>query len=179
MQDKIHQIGTDLNNPALETASVYSIGGSGRQYEISTTETNRLVVDMTLPPAGTQSVDEVTGAIRKAQGQFAGTLTNLLVTQSAGKVVVSTSQMNQSLVTDVLASAFPDANFAEPKVDEVVNNAILTAFANQLEIQQDLKPTIVSAQKIAEDVIASYPELIDFLGGIRIECEIENAATAG
>ncbi|MBL7187890.1 MAG: protein translocase subunit SecD [Phycisphaerae bacterium] len=184
VQDKIQQIGKypDNANPALATASVYSIGESGRQYEISTTETNRLFVDVTLAQAGAQSVDELTGAIRKAQGQVAGTLTNLLVTQnadSAGKVVVSTSQMNKSLVTDVLTTAFPDANLSEPKVDEVVNNAILTAFVNQLEIQQDLKPTIVSAQKIAEDVIASYPELIDFLGGIRIECEIENAATAG
>jgi len=184
VQDKIQQIGKDPDNPnlALSTASVYSIGESGRQYEISTTETNRLFVDVTLGQAAAQSIDELTGAIRKAQGQFAGTLTNLLVTQNAnstGKVVVSTSQMNQSLVTDVLTAAFPDANLSEPKVDEVVNNAILTAFVNQLEIQQDLKPTIVSAQKIAEDVIASYPELIDFLGGIKIECEIENAATAG
>ncbi len=184
VQDKIQQMGKDPDNPnpALSTASVYSIGESGRQYEISTTETNRLVVDVTVGQAGAQSIDELSSAIRKAQGQFAGTLTNLLVTQnanSAGKVVVSTSQMNKSLVTDVLTTAFPDANLAEPKVDEVVNNAILTAFANQLEIQQDLKPTIVSAQKIAEDVIASYPELIDFLGGIKIECEIENAATAG
>jgi SecD/SecF fusion protein len=184
VQDRIQQIGKDPDNPnpALSTASVYSIGESGRQYEISTTETNRLIIDVTLGQAGAKSIDELTGAIRKAQEQFAGTLTNMLVTQnanSAGKVVVSTSQMNKSLVTDVLTAAFPDANLSEPKVDEVVNNAILTAFVNQLEIQQDLKPRIVSAQKIAEDVIASYPELIDFLGGIKIECEIENAATAG
>ena len=183
VQDKIQQIGRDPDNPnpALATASVYSLGESGRQYEISTTETNRLVVDMTLGQAGAQSIDEITSAIRKAQGQVGGTLTNLLVTQNAdstGKVVVSTSQMNQSLVKGVLSAAFPDATLFEPKVDEVVNNAILTAFSSQLEIQQDLKPRIVSTQKIAEDVIASYPELIDFLGGIKIECQIENAATA-
>ena len=182
VQDKIHQIGTDRNNPALETASVYSIGESARQYEISTTETNKITVEVTLPQAGAQSIDELTGAIREAQKQFAGGLTNLLVTQDANaatKLVISTSQMNQSLVKDVLATAFPDANLAEPTVDEVVNSAILAAFKDQLEIQQDLQPRIVSRQKIAEDLIASYPELIDFLGGIRIECEIENAATAG
>ncbi len=184
VQDKIQQIGKDPDNPnpALATASVHSIGESATQYEISTTETNRLIVDVTLPQAAAQSIDELTDAIRKAQGQFAGRLTNLLVMQdadAAGKIVVSTSQMNQSLVKDVLTIAFPDANLAEPKVDEVVNNAILAAFSNQLEIQQNLKPNIVSKQKIAEDLIASYPELIDFLGGIRIECEIEIAATAG
>ena len=87
--------------------------------------------------------------------------------------------MNQSLVKDVLKTAFPDANFAEPTVDEVVNNAIKTAFADQLEIQRDLKARIVSKQKIAEDIIASFPELIDFMGGVRIDCEIENAVTGG
>ena len=184
VQDRIQQIGNDPDNPnpALATASVHSIGDSARQYEISTTETNRLVIDVTGAQTGAKSVDELAGAIRKAQGQFAGTLTNLLVTKSGdsgGTVVVSTSQMNQSLVKDVLAAAFPDASLTDPKVDEVVNDAILEAFSGQLEIQQDLKPTIVSTEKIAEDLIASYPELIDFLGGVRIECEIENAATAG
>jgi SecD/SecF fusion protein len=184
VQDRIRKIGNDPNNPnpALAAASVYSIGESSKQYEISTTETNRLIVDVTIPQAGAQSIDDLIGAIREAQGQFAGTLTNLLVTQngnSAGKVVVSTSQMNQSLVKDVLATAFPDANLAEPRVDEVVNNAILTAFADQLEIQQNLQPTIVSEQKISDDLIGTYPELIDYLGGIKIECEIERAATAG
>lgn len=178
---KIRKIGEDSANPALANASVYSIGDTGRQYEISTTETNRLIVDVASPQSGAKSIAELTGAIRKAQGQFAGTLTNLLVTQDAGKVIVSTSQMNQSLVKDVLAAAFPDANLAdvEPRVDEVVTDAILTAFEGNLEIQQDLVPTIVSEQKIAEDMIASYPELIDFTGGIKIECKIEKAATAG
>lgn len=184
VQDRIQQIGNDPDNPnpALATASVHSIGESARQYEISTTETNRLIIGMTGAQTGTKSVDELAGDIRKAQGQFAGTLTNLLVTKngnSGGTVVVSTSQMNQSLVTDILAAAFPDANLAEPKVDEVVNDAILEAFSGQLEIQQDLKPTIVSTEKIAEDLITSYPELIDFLGGVKIECKIEIAATAG
>ncbi|MHC4430986.1 MAG: protein translocase subunit SecD [Planctomycetota bacterium] len=184
VQDKIQQIGKDPDNPnpALATASVYSLGESGKQYEISTTETNRLIVDVTFPQASAQSVEDLTSAIRKAEEKVAGALTNLIVTQdpdAAGKVVVSTSQMNQSLVRSVLSAAIPDANLSEPRVDEVVNNAILTALANQLEIQQDLKPRIVSAQKIAEDVIASYPELIDFLGGVKIECQIENTATTG
>ncbi len=184
VQDKIQQIGKDPDNPnpALATASVHSIGDTAKQYEISTTETNRLIVDVTGLPTGSQSVDELTGAIRKAQGQFAGTLSNLMVIQngnSGGTVLVSTSQMNQSLVKDVLKAAFPDATLSEPKVDEVVNNAILAAFSDQLEIQQDLKPQIASKEKIAEDMIASYPELIDFMGGVKIECKIENAATAG
>ncbi|UCE49492.1 MAG: protein translocase subunit SecD [Phycisphaerales bacterium] len=183
VEDKIRAIGDDPNNPnpALKTANVYSIGESGKQYEISTTETNRQVVDVTFSQ-GAPSVEEAIGAIQKAQAKFAGTLSNLRVQPSAadgGRLTISTSQMNQSLVRDVLKDAFGQATISEPRVDEVVNNAILAAFADQLEIQQDLQPNITSMEKISEDLITSYPELIDFLGGIRIQCELGQPTTAG
>ena len=184
VEERIQKIGIDLNNPGLQTASVYSIGNSGKQYEISTIETNKIAVTATLPQSQQQSVDNVTSAIENAQEQeqFAGRLSNLLVTQdtgNAGTFKISTSQMNQSLVKDVLQAAFPDADISEPQVDEVVNNAILTAFADQLEIQQNLQPNIISEQTISEDLIDSYPELIDFMGGIKIVCEIQRPAAAG
>jgi len=182
VERRILKIGEDLNNPGLKAASIYSIGKSNKQYEISTIETNKITVSVTLKQADQTSVDTLTTAIEDAQDQFASRLSNLLVTQdtnNAGTFTISTSQMNQSLVKDVLAAAFPDAEIAEPQVDEIVNNAILTAFADQLEIQQNLQPKIVSEQKISEDLIDSYPELIDFMGGIKIECETERSVAAG
>ena len=176
VQDKIRAI------PAMSTANVYSIGESGTQYEISTTETNRLVVDLTVSQAA-PSAEEAIGTIRKADAKFAGTLSNLRVqTDSAdgGKLTISTSQMNKSLVKDVLKAAFPEATIPDPNVDDVVNKAILAAFRNQLEIQQNLLPNIIiPMEKISEDLITTYPELIDFLGGIKIECELGQSATAG
>ena len=180
VEDRIRKI--DPNNAALAAANVYSVGESGKQYEISTTETNKMNVTITFPQAGQHSASELTAAIENAQVQFASRLTNLIVTQdtsNAAAFTISTSQMNQSLVKDVLTTAFPDANISEPQVDEIVSNAILTAFADQLEIQQNLQPKIISEQMISEDMIDSYPELIDFLGGIKIECEIQRSATAG
>jgi SecD/SecF fusion protein len=53
----------------------------------------------------------------------------------------------------------------------------LEAFAGELEMQQNLQPTIVSQEKITEELINSYPELADFTGGIKILCEIKRAAT--
>ncbi len=41
VQDRIAAIGDMLGNPALRAANVYSIGESGRQYEITTTATNK------------------------------------------------------------------------------------------------------------------------------------------
>ncbi|MHC4322777.1 MAG: protein translocase subunit SecD [Planctomycetota bacterium] len=182
VQDRIHKIGDDLKNPGLQNASVYSIGQSGKQYEISTIETNKIAVTVTLPQGQQHSVNEMTAAIENAQAEFAGRLSNLLATQDASKAgvfTISTSQMNQSLVKDVLAAAFPDADISEPRVDEIVNDAIMTAFADQLEIQQNLQPAITSEQKISEELIDSYPELIDYLGGVRIDCEIQRSASAG
>jgi SecD/SecF fusion protein len=182
VEERIQEIGAELNNPGLQTASVYSIGKSGKQYEISTIETNKIAVTITFPQSQQQSIDDITSAIENAQGQFARSLSNLVVTQdtnNAGTFKISTSQMNQSLVKDVLEAAFPNADISEPQVDEVVNNAILTAFADQLEIQQNLQPNIVSEEKISEELIDSYPELVDYLGGVKIECEIQRSATAG
>ncbi|OHB65035.1 MAG: hypothetical protein A2168_01120 [Planctomycetes bacterium RBG_13_50_24] len=182
VEDRIRKIGIDLNNAALAAANVYSVGESGKQYEISTTETNKINVTITFPQAGQHSAGEVTAAIVKVQDQLAGTLSNLLVTQdtnNAAAFTISTSQMNQSLVEDVLTTAFPDATISKSQVDEIVSNAIMTAFADQLEIQQNLQPKIISEQMISEEMIDSYPELIDFLGGIKIECEIQRSATAG
>jgi len=91
--------------------------------------------------------------------------------------------MNKSLVTNVLTTAFADANvfadanIGEPQVDEVVNNAILKAFEDELAIQRNLVPTITDEEKITEELIDSHPELAEFLGGIKITCAIERTAT--
>ena len=182
VEERIQKIGDELNNPGIQTASVYSIGNSGKQYEISTIETNKIAVTVTFSQGQQQSANNIISAIEDAQRESAGSLSNLLVTQdtkNAGTFKISTSQINQSLVKDVLEKAFPDADISEPQVDEVVNNAILAAFADQLEIQQNLQPEIISEEKISEELIDSYPELIDYLGGVKIECEIQRSATAG
>jgi SecD/SecF fusion protein len=183
VEDRIHKIGTELNNPALAAANVYSIGQSDKQYEINTTETNKITVIITFPQSTLQTDTELTSIITETQAQFGGELRNLLVTQDTAnpaQFVITTSQMNQSLVKDVLTAAFPEvpeANISEPRIDEVVNNVILAAFADELEIQQNLQPQITSQEKISEELIESYPELADFVGGVKIACEIETATT--
>ncbi len=164
----------------LPGANVYSVGETGRQFEITTTETNKIEVAVTLPQTSSQSTEQLAEKIRKAQESFAGRLNNLLVTQDPNKpgtFVISTSQMNQSLIKEVLTKAFPDADISEPKVNEIVNNAIRATFADELEIQQNLQPTITSEEKITLELIDTYPALADFLGGIKITCEIKRAAT--
>ncbi|TSA45131.1 protein translocase subunit SecD [bacterium] len=178
VEDKIHRVGTDWANSALTSASVYSVGTSGKQYEITTTETNKTKTIITFPQMRT--VDDILSAIKKAQEQKGAQLNKLAVTPDAknpAAFTIATSQLNTLLVADVLKTAFPDVNFPEPKVDEVVNNAVMTAFADELQIEQNLLPKIISQEKVTEAMVDAYPELADFIGGIRIKCEIERAAT--
>ena len=180
VENRIHRIGIELKNPALATANVYKIGDTGKQYEINTTETNKTTVTVTFPQAEQKTVAELISAIEKTQDKFSGRLSNLLVAQAGNpdSFVITTSQTNKSLVKTVLSTAFPDADISEPQVQEIVNDAILNAFAGQLQIQQNLQPAITSQEKITEELIDSYPELTDFLGGVKITCEIQRASTA-
>ncbi|MHC4867604.1 MAG: protein translocase subunit SecF, partial [Planctomycetota bacterium] len=151
-----------------------------RQYEINTTETNKTTCTVTFSQTVEHSVDTVRAAIERAQLKFAGTLSNLGVTAQDNPTtfLVTTSQVNKILTKNILIAAFADAKVSEPQLDEVVNNAILEAFSGRLQIQQDLEPQIVSEEEVNEELIESYPELADFVGGLKITCKIKQAATA-
>jgi SecD/SecF fusion protein len=186
VEGKIRQIGQELNNPALAAANINSIGKSDKQYEITTTETNKTTAIITFlesEQSAQHTVETVISAINEAQAKSSGKLSNLQVTQhsqsppAGDSFVVATSQINPSFVKNILNTTFPNAKISEPQVDEVVNNAIKTAFADELEIQQNLRPTFSQPEEITEELIDSYPELADFLGGIKIECKIGRAAT--
>jgi SecD/SecF fusion protein len=183
VEDRIHEVGIDLNNPALAAANVYSVGESGKSYQITTTATNKTTATVTFAQAEQSSqhnVESITSAIKKTQAKFRRRLTDLNVRQvgeNAPSFEVSTSQVSPSLIRNVLSTAFPNADISEVQVDEVVNDAIKTAFEGLLEIQQNLQPEITTTNRITEESVDSYPELVDYLGGVKMECKIERAAT--
>ena len=172
-ESQIRKVGKDLNNPALAAANVYSIGKTGKQYEINTTETNKTITTITFPQNSINTIESIKAVID-------GKLDKLVVkpdSKNTAAFIITTSQVNNSIVKNVLKTAFADVDVSEPKIDKTVNDAILTAFADNLEIQQNLHPKIVSTEKITEKLVEKYPELADFIGGIKIECEIGKAAT--
>ncbi len=188
VQSRIQAIGKD--NPALHAANVYSLGepigkapnGEGifRQYEITTTATNMTSDVITFPQSAAQSVDSIIAAIRKTETQHHRQLSNLNVTPSrdkTGAFVVSTSRVNPSVMQSILTEAFPDANVPEPQITEVVSDAVRKAFQGELEVQQNLEPTIVSQTTIDETQIDSYPELATYVGGIKVECSLDRPAS--
>jgi len=180
VQDRIQAIGEELANPALQTANVYSIGESGRQYEITTTATNKTRAVVAFAAGNAQTVESVAAAIKTAQSELERNLVGLSVmpdNEKSNTFVITTSRVNPSILQNMLEKAFPDAEIPEPEIDEVVSNAVRKAFEGQLEIQQNLQPTITSEAKITESVVESYPELAAYIGGLKIECRLEKSAS--
>jgi SecD/SecF fusion protein len=175
-------------NNDLKSASVYSVGnpsGVGPkgekifdQYEITTTAANKLQATVTPGAGGPWTVDTVRAAIRKAEEQARGDLGQLEITPGAGNsFVVVTNRVNPPLAQSVLGKAFPDGQVGEPQVDEVVNKAVLQAFQDQLQIQRNLQPKIVATEKITDTVLETYPELANFVGGLKMDVTLGTPAT--
>jgi SecD/SecF fusion protein len=179
VEDKIHKKGEELNNQAIAAASVYSVGETGRQFEITTTETNKTRAVITFS-TGQWTAETVTAAIRKAESAQKAELPQLAITpESTGQAfVVHTSQLNKGTVAEVLGAAFPDTNISEPQFDEIVSNVILAAFGDQLEMRKNLQPKVTSAEKITESMLEYSPDLIDFVGGVAVKCELVTSVPA-
>jgi SecD/SecF fusion protein len=185
VRDRIAQVGRNLGNPALAAANVYSVGemqgSKSTQFEINTTETNKTVSTVTLSDANAASAEQIKTAIVKAEDETGANLGNLTVTADPNQrhtFIVSTSQLNKSIVSDVLRQAFPGDQVSEPQLDEVVNNAIMTAFGDMLQIRRSLEPQIESTEQITRQVTETMPELLDYLGGIKITVSLERATGA-
>lgn len=173
VRDRLKKVSQDLNNPAIATANVYSINKSSRQYEITTTETNKTITTVTFPGDSQQSIDSLASAIDDR-------LDNLQITQNkqnASVFTITTNQMSKAAIENVLSEAFTDAQISEPTIQRTVNNAILSAFGDQLEVLQNLGLRITSEEKITEELIDSYPELGDFIGGCKIICQIKKSVS--
>jgi len=185
VRDRIKEVGEKIGNPAIAAANVYSVGQSpgqqtGTQFEINTIEINKIVTNVKLPGANQETAESVVAAIRKAEDETGRKLSNLIVTADKtqqGAFVVSTGQLNKSIIREVLSQAFPAADIGEPQSDEVVNNAILSAFEDLLQIRLSLEPQITATDKITRGMVEESPELIDYLGGVKITCEIGNPAS--
>ena len=181
VQDRIREMGRQLGYPALEAANVYSVGKSGRQYEITTTATNKVKGEFSFSPSdpnAEETVEGVTDAIEKTLAEMRRELTDLRVTKTGDRAfTVTTSRVNPVLLESVLQTAFPQAQVSPPEIDEVVNDAIRKAFEGDLEVQENLRPTIAATKKITQEMIDQYPEIVDYMGGLWIDCRIARPAS--
>ncbi len=164
-----------VGESSLKAARINSVGDTGRQFEITTTETNRTTAIVTMNQAG-QSVEALTKAIREAEDTQQFVLSKLSITpKDATTFEIVTTRVNASMVKQVLTDALgQNGTVTDLHVDELVTNAVREAFADYLAVQENLAPEIVSAEKIGE----TDGELNDFLGGIKIVCKLSSETTA-
>jgi len=155
VQDRLRKAAQGVST-ALQAANVTSVGTTGRQFEITTTETNKTHVTLTFPdgqPA--QTVQGLQQQIETAQAKVGDPLRNVLVKEgdAPNRFVVTTTQINTALVQNTLAGAFPNATVSTPVVDEVVKRIVETSFVNELAIRHNLEPQITSTTQVNESVV--------------------------
>jgi SecD/SecF fusion protein len=174
-------------NPDLEAATIYSVGDvtgtapngdkTYDQYEITTVAINKLQTAVSFPQ-GRPTADAATSAIRKAEGELARQVGKVEVVPNGDNAyLISTAGTNPSMVQNVLVKAFPQAQIGDSTIQEVVTGAIRKAFEGELEIQQNLQPKITATEKVTDQTIDTYPELADYIGGVRIETTLHTPAT--
>ncbi|MFH1614752.1 MAG: protein translocase subunit SecD [Planctomycetota bacterium] len=182
VEQKFSTTARELGNEELAAASVYTIGQDNLTYEINTTETNKTTVTISFRNSNDYTPDTIAQAIRNTQENYPGELVNLRVrrdAQSSARFIITTSQINKSLVKAICQEAFAqhDPVVSDPIVNEIVNDAIMTAFADDLRLLDDLEPSIVSVEKITNEMVDQNLELIDFLGGAKILCTVQKSVT--
>jgi SecD/SecF fusion protein len=179
VEKKVQAIGEETKNPRLAAAVVYSVGTDNTQFEINTLETNKTVIDIAFPK-GVPTDSEARKAIADVEGRFpAGRLNNIVMTSKAGAMNIETSQTNSALVKEILTAAFESRQVvvAEPRVDEVVNDAIMKAFGTALKVNQDLGPKVVETQMIDNTLLEKQPQLSGFYGGVKMTVTLQLPAT--
>jgi SecD/SecF fusion protein len=181
VEQAIRKEGEKLGNSAIAAAKVYSIIGQQAtlQYEITTTETNKASVTLTFKD-GSQTVASVTKTIEDTQKKMRGLMTNLVVkaTANPAQFAITTSQTNKQIINNILEKAFgEDVEISTPEVSEIVTSAVIDAFHGKLQLLENLNPTIVSTQRITNDVVDKMPELGDYLDGLKIEFKVDRPVT--
>ncbi|MBN1456551.1 MAG: protein translocase subunit SecD [Sedimentisphaerales bacterium] len=164
----------EYDSADLAAAKVYSIGDSGLQFAISTTETNKTSTEITFNDPG-QTVESVKAIIENAKKNSSITLLNLSVETADSKTfTISTSQVNKASVKEFLQNTFGDsAEVSDPVVNEIVSRAVREAFEGLLAVREDLGINITSVTKVSEVAV----ELADYIGGIQLLCQLEKQTT--
>jgi SecD/SecF fusion protein len=162
----------------LSPVRVYAVGETGRQFEISTTLTNKTTALLTFN-SGDHTPASVSDSIGQSSEELGKTLSNLKVSPVGNnQFEISTSRVNAALVEEVLTTAAGDAGTVENViVHEVVSDAVRETFKDYLAVRENLELTIVEEEKINIDADEAAL-LSDYLGGVKLTCKLENQTTA-
>lgn len=138
VETAIQTIGEKTGNKALASVSVYQIGDTGLQYEITTTATNRTSATITFPAsAPPQTLESIQSAIETATADTADRLYGLQIESTDNKTfTISTGQVNEAMLKRVLVAAFgrpmatltltDGGNHTHASIEETITKALET-----------------------------------------------------
>jgi len=178
VQKRFSAYAASINNLPLAAARINEIGTTGRQFEISTTETNLTTAEVVFN-SDAPTAEAVLEQVRQAADELGQRLTNLKVTAKGNGVFeVSTSRFNVAAVRQVMEKAFAEkASVGEPVVHEIVGDAVRAAFGEYLAVRENLGIEIVQEERIQPGSDAAAL-LADYLGGVKFVCTLKNAVSA-
>lgn len=179
VQKRLGDYATSINNLPLAAARINEVGTTGRQFEISTTETNLATAEITFIADDVPTVEAVLARIRDAADKVGQRLGNLKVIAKDDRVFeVSTSRFNVAVVRDVLEKAFAEkAAISEPVVHEIVGDAVRAAFGDYLAVRENIGMEIVAEERILPGSDAATL-LADYLGGVKFVCTLTHGIIA-
>ncbi len=171
VQEAIAAQGVD--NPAIASAVVQKIDSPDgkNQYEIITSETNRVEVTFSPGEGAPTTAEALTTRLREEADHFGDrrmAQVTVMAMEQPGEFFFDTTQSNRELVATILNKAFPH-NTARLKTHDVVNEAVRKALTGKLDAQNDLQPQNVQTSPITDEVIRRKPYLQDFRYGLLLQ----------
>ena len=158
----------------IDNVIVQSVGEKGNQFEIVTTATNRLEVD--LQTTGTITAEEIQGLVKARAAELGDhrlEAAQVIPGDQPNSFMLETSQVYVARVNRVLSDVLKDKDVAygKPRVENTVTDAVYSALAGKLSAQENLEPADFKTKPITRALISGRDYLDQFLGGLLITCE--------
>jgi len=145
-----------------------------RQYEIITSETNRVQVKLTAAAEANLTAASLQAMVQKKGDEMGDRrLAGSDIQAADGGFVLETNQSNLNRVNellDMLKTDIPSLQYDTPVTREIVSDAVRFALGEMLDVQNDLQPQITASEPITRELLRQRPELEEFTGGILLHC---------
>ena len=178
--------GKAMGSSAIEAARVQRVGPEeNREFEIVTTATNLVKISLTVPAEKGLTAAQIAETVAKAADALGDSRmeeTGVEAGATTGEFVLETGQANTNKVRRVLDKALEELEVGKEATysvesQDIVNEAVRTALAGKLDVQEDLQPREVVATPITYELVSEKPYLTDYLGGVHLSCRFGGGQT--
>jgi SecD/SecF fusion protein len=171
VQDAVSLAG---ESAGIDNFIVQSVGEKGNQFEIVTTATNRLEVDLqTTGNVTAQEIQEWVAEKANELGDHRLEAAQVVPGDQPNSFKLETTQVYVARVKRVFDAVFEGKGitYREPQVVNTVTDAVRTALRGKLSAQENLEPDNFKTEPITHALISGRDYLDEYLGGLLITCD--------